>query len=296
VGLYTITYVFTYLSYYLVQVRAWPAALTESVLVSLAYQIPALMLTLYFMSGTALWVIRLLNGTYTTLGLVGLVILDYALFLSTYQRERALEPLSFTNLLLFLSQGNEVITYLWMALVASGSIWLAFKLLGLNVKLALPVLVQPSVVAALGVVLYISQPISWFYWPKDHLIKTEPYQILTVWATWCKPCLLELQDLHTFNTQLKAEGKSIIPISALASDKPWKVDRYISGRGKQVSCGIRYKYEQHYEYYLQKLMPVICRSAGGAIPFSMVLENERIVKVNLGYEPLKNGKPAWLGL
>ncbi len=52
-------------------------------------------------------------------------------------------------------------------------------------------------------------------------------RIVNVWATWCRPCVLELPSLAAMADSLKGEG---VRVYAIAADRPDRVRRFL-GRG-----------------------------------------------------------------
>jgi cytochrome c biogenesis protein CcmG, thiol:disulfide interchange protein DsbE len=92
--------------------------------------------------------------------------------------------------------------------------------------------------------------------------------IIDFWATWCVPCLEELQVLHLLYTEFKAHGMTVLAISTDNEKSTAKVKPYIKGRKYTFPVLLDPNSEVARMYYAQALPTTVVIDRKGFIVYS----------------------------
>ncbi|MBT9554866.1 MAG: TlpA family protein disulfide reductase [Myxococcales bacterium] len=98
---------------------------------------------------------------------------------------------------------------------------------------------------------------------------------LAFWATWCKPCKLELEALAPVSERLSARGFSLVAVSTDGPDSIAEVEGYVEKRGYRFPVVLDAQSELLSRY-----------NPRGDVPFSMVVDRAgNIVETHQGFSP-----------
>ncbi len=98
---------------------------------------------------------------------------------------------------------------------------------------------------------------------------------LAFWATWCKPCKLELEALAPVWERLSARGLTLVAVSTDGPDSIAEVEGYIEKRGYRFPVVLDARSELLARY-----------NPRGDVPFSMVVDRAgNIVETHQGFSP-----------
>lgn len=118
---------------------------------------------------------------------------------------------------------------------------------------------------------------------KQLLAKETPnYRLITVWATWCAPCIAELPEFVTMNRMYRRRKFELITISA---DEPGqRADALKVLQEKHVAC-TNYLFDSSDH---DKLFDAIDKKAEGALPFTVLLapDGKIVYRKNGEIDPL----------
>lgn len=106
----------------------------------------------------------------------------------------------------------------------------------------------------------------------DEIIKGDKPVIVSFWATWCKPCTMELEALK----ELKAEWEGKIRIVAISID-----DSRSKGKVQSFVKGKNYPFE----IYLDSNQELYKSLNISAVPFSYIFKDGNRVYMHSGYTP-----------
>ena len=109
---------------------------------------------------------------------------------------------------------------------------------------------------------------------ETNLIKYEGKLLLmNFWATWCRPCLVELPHLNAIDKKYEDKGVDVVVISIDAAREVSKAKAYIKSRKYQFTALFDTETSVVSQYNPSK-----------AIPFTLIIDREmRIVHTHTGY-------------
>lgn len=112
--------------------------------------------------------------------------------------------------------------------------------------------------------------------------ETPNYRLITVWATWCAPCIAELPEFVTMNRMYRRRKFELITISA---DEPGqRADALRVLQEKHVACtNYLFNSADH-----DKLFDAIDKQAEGALPYTVLLapDGKIVYRKNGEIDPL----------
>ena len=112
--------------------------------------------------------------------------------------------------------------------------------------------------------------------------ETPNYRLITVWATWCAPCIAELPEFVTMNRMYRRRKFELITISA---DEPGQQAEALKVlQEKHVACtNYLFNSADH-----DKLFDAIDKKAEGALPFTVLLapDGKIVYRKNGEIDPL----------
>lgn len=99
--------------------------------------------------------------------------------------------------------------------------------------------------------------------------------IVSFWATWCKPCILELTTIHDeYPDWVEETGVKLIAISIDDARNSGKVKPFVDGRGWE------------YEVYIDENQDLKRALGVNNVPHTFLLDgNKKIVHSHAGYTP-----------
>lgn len=109
----------------------------------------------------------------------------------------------------------------------------------------------------------------------DAINNAEGPTIISFWATWCKPCIMELNELNDVYEDWKDETNvNIVAISIDDARSSGKVNAFVKGR------------RWDFDVYLDKNSDLKRALNISNVPFSLVLDKEgKIISRHAGYVP-----------
>lgn len=97
--------------------------------------------------------------------------------------------------------------------------------------------------------------------------------VMNFWATWCRPCLVELPHLNAIDKKYEDKGVDVVVISIDAAREVSKAKAYIKSRKYQFTALFDTETSVVSQYNPSK-----------AIPFTLIIDREmRIVHTHTGY-------------
>lgn len=142
--------------------------------------------------------------------------------------------------------------------------------------------------ALAGLGLCSQRAFYWDYFPvKDILtLPAQPIsqvQVVNVWATWCKPCVQELPQLHQLVTPYKSQE---VELYAYAASDNSKAQAFIAQHPEWQR--IHWVYSR--DYRQEKLLVAGFVDVGeSAIPITYIVQKNRIIRHFVGYSPENMG-------
>lgn len=96
--------------------------------------------------------------------------------------------------------------------------------------------------------------------------------LLNFWATWCKPCMEEMNELNKIYDELKDKGFSLIAISTDNEKTIAKVKPLVKSKGYNFKVLLDKNSDVARKYYAQQ------------IPYSVLIDKEgKIISPHMGY-------------
>jgi len=96
--------------------------------------------------------------------------------------------------------------------------------------------------------------------------KTDKLRLISVWATWCVPCVQEFSDLVYINHMYRDRGLQLVTIS---SDDAVNKDKALTFLQKKQASGLNYIYSGESKY---KMIEAIDPKWQGALPYTILIE------------------------
>lgn len=96
--------------------------------------------------------------------------------------------------------------------------------------------------------------------------------LLSFWATWCKPCMEEMNELNKIYEELKGKGFTLLAISTDNEKTIAKVKPLVKSKGYNFTVLLDKNSDVARKYYAQQ------------IPYSVLIDKDgKIVSSHMGY-------------
>ncbi len=97
--------------------------------------------------------------------------------------------------------------------------------------------------------------------------------LMSFWATWCKPCLMELKHLEKLYKKYKAKGFVVLAVSMDGPETRAKVKAFVR------------RYKLSYPVVIDKETRVVkLYNSKHAAPFSVMIKKGRVIKTREGFQ------------
>ncbi len=95
---------------------------------------------------------------------------------------------------------------------------------------------------------------------------SEKLRLVNIWATWCRPCVIEFKELVTINRMYRRREFELITISADSPSRKSKVLSFL--KQQQASCR-NYLFDSENKY---QLMEAVDEDSFGGIPYTLLIK------------------------